>query len=149
MKLGRPQGCVRESVQEAPDERARVLVILRRQRQPLGQESVRVQALAGQGIEVAGVEVDHAGCGRARRFESDEVVAVGAAQELAAAVGQAQCHSGIGSDAVVSPEIRRRTDDGGQQLRDDTTIERVVGEQAPAVIPVPNPMTSAERGSPR
>ncbi len=88
---------VREGVEEAPDQRARVLVVLRRQRPPLRHEAVGRQARAAELVEVARVEVHDAGRRRRRRLERDEVVAVGAPQQLVTAVADPDLEARIGS----------------------------------------------------
>src|SRR5262245_48052507 len=129
MEFGRPERRMGKSVQETPDQRTRVLVILCPQRPPLGHKSVRLQPLTSEFVEITRVEIDNPGGGRRWWLERNEVIAVGAPQEFTTAIGYFKVHAGIRSDSVVARELRRGADNGGKQLSNHTTFERFIRKQ--------------------
>src|SRR5215475_14901973 len=89
MQLGRPGTRVRKDVEERADERARVLVVLRRERPPLRHQPGGGEALSAQLVEVPRVEVHDAGRRGGRGLERDDVVKLRAPQELVPPVADA------------------------------------------------------------
>src|SRR5262249_56143187 len=75
VKLRCPQRGMRKRVEEALHERARVLVVLSRQRPPLGEETARFEPRPRQLVEIARLQVDDAGRRWRWRLEGDDVVA--------------------------------------------------------------------------
>ena len=104
VQFGGPDRGMRKHVDEAADQRSRVLVVLGRQRPPLGHQAAGLQAPAAQLVEIARIEVGDPRCRRRRRFERDQVVALVTAQQLVPSVADANLHSRIRCDC---PGCRR------------------------------------------
>ncbi len=132
MQLGGPQCGVRKHLNEALDQGARVLFILRRQRQPLRDDAALLQARRRQTIEVRRVQIDRTRGRRRRRFERDQVVAFGIAQQFAPSVAHPDVHAGIGAHAVVALELRRGAHHGRQQFGDRAVFKPRPGQQSAA-----------------
>ena len=97
VQLCHPQGRMWKDIEKATYERARILIVLGRQRPPLGEKAVRPQPCAGEPVEIARIEVDDP-CRRwRRRLECNEVVALRTPQELPTTIAQAHLPSGVGS----------------------------------------------------
>ena len=129
VKFRAPGRCIGERVEKAPDQRARVLVVLRRQRPPLRHQPVRLQPGLAQLVEVPRVEVRDAGRRRRRRLEGDEIVALGSPQKLLPAVTDTDVQAGIGRRTEVPGEQAGGAHDGREQLGHDARVQTRVGEE--------------------
>ncbi len=120
---------MREDVEEAAHQRAGVVAVLGRQRQPLGDDAARLQAAGGQLVELARVEVDHAAGRRRWRLQRDEVVALRALQQFAPAVAQADVDALVVAGVEIAPEAGRGAHHGGHQFRHHTVFQARILEQ--------------------
>ena len=106
MQLGCPKRSMGKNIDEAPDERTRIIAILGRKRQPLRHHAAGLQTRRGEGVKVRGIKIGHTRSRGRRRFESNEMVGLAAFQQLPPAVIEADFNSRIIMRPIISNEIR-------------------------------------------
>src|SRR5262249_3703061 len=132
-------------VEKALHERARVFVVLSRQRPPWGEEAGGPEPRPGQLVEIPRVQVDDAGRRRRRRLEGDDVVAFRAPQKLSPSVAQADLDPRVRGRAEVAVEQRSRAHDRREKLHADATLQTWIAPQGAPRDAGPEPDDEARR----
>ncbi|MNI64017.1 hypothetical protein D3C73_1194330 [compost metagenome] len=120
-----------EHIKEAAHQRAAILVVLGRQRQPLGNQAVLLQARCRQLIKITRVQVHHPGCGRRWRLQGDQVVTLCAAQQFAAPIAQADVQPRVVDRIVIAGKQRRSCQHLRQQFGNHRMLQAGVAQHCP------------------